>query len=49
MQKGIEAEKNGYKDCKILRKLIHNAFYSKAMKTLRNRIGVKLTGNEKDF
>ena len=48
-QKRIDAEKNRDKDGKELLKLINNAVYSKTMKTLRNRINVKLGKNEKNY
>ena len=48
-QKRIEAKKNGDKDGKALYKLMNNAVCSKTVENLKNRIGVKLASNKKDY
>ena len=48
-EKRIEAEKNWDKDGKALHKLMNNVIHGKAMENVRNRIGVRLVNNEKDY
>ena len=45
-QKRIEAEKNGNKDGKALRKLTNNAIYGKTIQKLKSRINVRLVNNK---
>ena len=45
-QKRIEAEKNGIKDGKALRKLTNNAIYGKTIQKLKSRINVRLVNNK---
>ena len=48
-QKIIEQEESNDKNVKTYCKLMNNAVYGKTMESLRNRINVKLTNNEKDY
>ena len=47
--KKIKADKNWDKDGKALYILMNNAIYGKTMKSLRNRISVKLVNNGKEY
>ena len=47
--KSNRSRRNGDKDRKALYKLMNNSVYGKAMENLRNRIGVKHVGNEKEY
>ena len=47
--KRIKADKNWDKDGKALYILMNNAIYGKTMKSLRNRISVKLVNNGRVF
>ena len=48
-QKRAEAEKNRGKVWKVLYKLMSNTVYGKTIENWRNRIDVRLKGNEKDY
>ena len=48
-QKRTEAGKNGYKDEKVLHKLINNHIYGKTMENVRNIINAKLVNGGKYY
>ena len=48
-EKRIEAEKNGDKDGRAFCKLMSNADFGKTMKSLRNRVEVRMVNNTKLF
>ena len=48
-QKRIEADKNVGKYGKAFYKLRNNAVYGKTLESLRNRIGVRLVSNERNY
>ena len=49
IQKRTEAVNTNDKDGKVLYKLTKNTMYGKTMKSVRNRNGVKLLNNKKDY
>ena len=48
-KKELKQKKNGDKDGKALFKLMNNAAYGKSFENIRNKIDVKLVGNEKEY